>query len=347
MTKKSFVFVVVLLLAVVFSLLISMEKTRVILLQVYTYLTIGDSPSEVEKIFILNENGQWAECPDPPAYGSCYVQPTPDSVESVSIRIQVYDENGDCHQSVVNVYVCKNETGSICNAGNADPDGGSPTVNFLTQSPDTLRCNFTATYGALRYFKKYGIWRINATTRDPNRPEVNSIVKAFLNSMVPSLTYPYPSGNSIFLGDITLDSWNENRGANVTRNTGNVRLNISWLSTNFTCPTCSPPASIIIDNVNERYCIDNDQNRADGCGYFNAISLTPVWWYPDDGIRRCGVQDCNQDEDPADGNQANFTLYYHIYVISPKAAGNYNNTLTLNINWCDPPNVPCGSGHWS
>jgi len=342
--NKALVFLIIILLAIGSSLLVPEVREAIVDLAVYGRLTIGDSGPTVEKIYIQDESGVWVECPEPPDFFNCYREITPSGTESVNIRAQIYDSNNDCDINYnVNAWVCMNQTGNtICNANYYDTDGGSLSMSFVAPMINN-RCNYSATYTTFDYWKKYGVWYINVSAIDTNIPnQPDSITRRWYSTMRGSLSYPYPGGDSIYLGDVNLGTWTDNRGENVTRNTGNVRLNISWQSTNFTCPICSPQTNIVIDNTNEFYCVDNDANRGNGCRYFDAVPLTTVWWYPNNGMRRCGNDPCSTDEDGG-LNQANYTLWHHIYVETGKTSGDYNNTLDITSYTCDLPTI-CGTG---
>ena len=349
--NKVLVFLIVIFFALGVSLLVPEVREAIIQLAVYGRLSIGDTGPSDMKIYIQNEAGDWVECPEPPNFANCYKEINPDnypSVETVPIRAEIYDQNGDCDSGYnVNAYVCMNQTGSnVCNENFDDPDGGSPTMTYLAKENNW--CNYTGTYNTLDYWKKYGTWYINVTAWDNNIPSaVYSITRKWYSTMRGSLVYPYPDGDtsSIYLGDVNLGTWTENRGENVTRNTGNVRLNISWQATNFTCPLCSPQTDIVIDNSNEFFCIDNDANQGNGCVYFDAVPLTTIWHFPTDGMRRCGSDTCSQDEDGNTGvaNKGNYTTWYHIWVATGKTSGDYNNTIHISSYTCDPP-TSCGSG---
>ncbi len=345
--NKLLVFLIVIAIAVGISLLIPdvREAVSSISLAVrYGRLSIGDSGPIAQSIYVLSSStGEWEACPDPPSYGSCQKQSNPDGTVTLNIKAQIYDLNGDCGSGSgynVNFYVCRN-TSNAPPCDSAEHDGASLTASFDSQNGNY--CNYTADYTALEYWKKYGLWYINVSARDPQNNSWSSITKGWFNVMTPSLVYPYPSGDSIYLGAVNLGSWTDNVGANTTRNTGNVRVNTSWQSSNFTCPTCTPQTDIIIDNSNEFFCIDNDTNRANSCGWFDAVPPTSVWWFPTNGMRRCGNLACSDDETPGGGNLASYTQWYHIYITTGKTSGDYNNTITISSNWCDPSTV-CGSG---
>jgi hypothetical protein len=341
MMKTIVIIIIIILLAVVVSLLIPGIRNAIFQLAVYGRLSIGDMGPTIDRIFMQNEAGAWAQCPG----GSCYRQITPGTNgENVPFKVQIYDSNGDCDSSYdVRFDVCKNETGLPCNDANKDPDMATITGSFVPGEKNGNYCNWTATYVYLDFWKRYGNWYVNASAKDNQNATWASSTAIWLDNRVSSLSYPYPSGDTIDLGSPSLGAWVDGAGANATRNTGNTRINISWQSTNFTCsgtPECIA-TPIIIDNVNERLCVNNDTSRTAGCGYLNAVPMNTVWWFPTLGMRRCGTDTCSSDED-AGPNQANYTTYYSIYVATGKASGSYNNTFYINTNPCEPE--PCGSG---
>ena len=342
--NKLMVFLIVILLALGVSLLIPNVREAIIQLAVYGRLSIGDAGPTVEKIYIKNLGDVWAECPG----ASCYQEINGPGLngKTVEMKVQIFDPNGDCDsQYDVRFYVCKNEsvTTGVCNENYDDPDvGGAITASF--NNKDGNRCNYTANYNYLDFWKKYGDWFINVSAKDNQNVTWHSITRTWFNNMISTCTYPWPGGNIIELGSVSLDIWTDDIGLNNTRNTGNVRQTLSWQSTNFT--RVGGGDSIVIDNGgstwNQKFCIDNDASHTEvaGCGFFNAVPMNNVPWYPTGGLKRCGDDTCSIDEDGA-SNQAHVALRYHILARSPKASGEYNNTIIITNNYCDPE-ATCG-----
>ncbi|MDI6826522.1 MAG: hypothetical protein QMD36_05065 [Candidatus Aenigmarchaeota archaeon] len=252
------------------------------------------------------------------------------STVSLFFNATLYDQNGDCNTADVIAYVCKNETGFPCNAATAD---ASIVMTFYSQF-DTYYCNFTtlpSTY-SLDYYKRYGYWYVNVTATQPDL--ANSTLRFWNYGMMPAVAYPLGDG-MIDLGTISLDVWNYGRGANTTRNIGNVRLNLTWNATDFTCPLCSPPPPNMIEITGDNFAIANiSGNPFDNPAnyrYINDNPLTQVEFFPTGGMRRCGIFDCSQDEhgNPYPNNLANYTLWWEINTSSPKQPGIYNNSIQV------------------
>jgi len=346
--KTILIFLIVILLAVGISLLVPGIRDAIFQLAVYGRLSIGDSGPIVEYIFIQNELGDWVQCPN----ALCYRQVTPGvNGENVPIRAQIYDPNGDCDANYdVRFWVCKNETGSnICNEANRDTDIPTYLTGSFVSPMVNNRCNWTATYPYLDYWKRYGNWYINVSAKDTNNNSWDSVQRVWINNRVKNVAYPYPSGNIIDMGAINLGAWTDSIGANTTRNLGNTRSNVSFNSTNFSCTEAqciATPTPIFIDGSagTEKLCIDNDITHLEssGCGFFDAAPQTEVWWFPTNGMLRCGTDTCSDDEVAGGGNLASYTLYYHIKVSTGKTSGTYNNTIEIVTCSCDPE--PCGSG---
>jgi hypothetical protein len=240
----------------------------------------------------------------------------------------LFDINGDCNVADVHVYVCKNTTGLPCNANRADYNS-----QMTLYRQNTYYCNFTASNSnlPLHYFERYGNWYINVTAYDPVNPSFyNSTMRYWRYNENGAFLYPV-GGDVINLGDITLDSWN-NGGENTTRNIGNIRLNLTWNATDFICTdsTCPGPNNVIeINGTN--FCVENNTVRTNECGYINTDPLIRIEYFPTGGMRRCGNFDCSQDEEfrTYPNNLANYSLWWHINVLSPKESGIYRNKIEV------------------
>jgi hypothetical protein len=353
MMKTIVIFLIIVLLAVSVSLLIPGIRRAIFELGTsltYGRLTIGNEPPVVEKIF-MNSGGTYYECPDLTGANNCVNAPNEEnspSAKAITIYAQIYDPNGDCNSAdTVNIYVCPNTTGSIgvCNA--QMHDGSALTVSFLQQSGDNLRCNFSTTYN-LDYFKRYGLWRINATALGAS--VYNSTMKYWINQLAHFYKYPVvgtTGGTDLIFGSLNTGQWYYGAAQNTSRNTGNTRFNISFRTNNFT----SGANTIIIDAAYSDLYADNDTNAGNGESVqFDAMPVNTIWWFPNNGVRRCNNAACSQDEDAGARNQANYTIAYHIYLNSTAQtipSGTYNNTFTINTNACEPSytGLPCGSGY--
>jgi hypothetical protein len=368
--KTIAILIIIILLAVGISLMIPGVRKAIFELAIstaYGRLSIGDENSTMEYIFMnMNGGGTYFLCPNWPDYGSCQNNPVEDDAggaRAITILAQIYDPNNDCNTDDIYIYVCPNSTlpNNLCYGGQSS-EVGAPSVIFATKSQDGLHCNFSATY-SLNFFRRYGVWRVNATTRDPNVGTGNfysSIMKGHSVGMSHYYKYPYignaQQGSEIFFGPASLavNAWTNGTAQNTTKNTGNSRFNMSFSSNNFTCNNvvqCSN-SNITIDLAYSGLVVDNDTSHTDGSSIpFDAIPMNTIWWFPPNGVRRCNNTACNLDDEgisSPNGNRANFTISYDIYINASAQsipAGTYNNTFNITTYDCEPTYYgrPCGS----
>ena len=284
-------------------------------------LRVTGSPPQVIEIYV-NESRCEETPPGPQVDGL--------AGNRVQLRFNatIFNINGNCNYNTY-VYMCKNTTGLPCTSDRYDYYS-----HMTLFQRDTYRCNFTDDNTLpLDYFERYGNWYVNVTATDSTNPSFTNNTQRFWKYNIMGV-YLYPvsgvGGNDVIdIGDITLDSWNTG-GANATRNIGNIRLNMSWNVSDFICTdaTCPGPNNVIdIDGTN--FCMDNDTDRTNGCGYINTDPTIKIDYYPSGGMRRCGNLACSQDEELRGGdlNLANYTLWWHINTTSPKDPGIYRNGI--------------------
>jgi hypothetical protein len=289
-------------------------------------LRVAGAAPEVIEIYVSND----------PSYSLCDLVPPGPQINglggsTVNLRFNatIYDLNGDCNNANVYVYMCKNTTGLACNSGRADYNS-----QMILFQRDTYYCNYTTNIPStlpLDYFERYGNWYVNVTATDAGNPALtNNTVRYWYYNEFTSALYPVGGGGVVDLGTINLDAWSIG-GENTTRNTGNIRLNLTWNATDFDCSTpgtCGSD-SIAIDGTN--FCTDNDTSRSNGCGYINTDPSVRIEYFPSGGMRRCGNFVCDMDEDNNvyPNSLSNYTLWWHIYATSPKGPGIYTNSIEV------------------
>ncbi len=361
----TFLFVIILILAI--SMFVPSFNRVIIdrLATTYGKLSISDAgPTQLRIFMNSTEQSGFFECQDvgSPITNYCQNKATDGGFTGINITVEVLDPNSDCEANYeVNVSVCRNDTGSICDYTYGDKGtNGYIQAQFVGENADGSRCNYSAIY-SLDYFRRYGVWRVNATAKDKHTPvtiPILTTVKGWQDVIAQYWRYPLATGNMIDLGGLDVNAWRNDAGSNATRNTGNTRFNLTWQTTNFTCDASPCTGNkIYIEStgsfVNSSLGIDNDTNQANGVGWFNAIIPNTVAWFPTDGVRRCGISDCSQDDEgniwPL--NKANFTIIYHVYVNAtapnpPIPSGTYNNTFTIVSQPCEVAySIPCRSGY--
>ena len=308
-------------------------------------LRIQSQPPVVQDIYLINytEGTIW-RC-DPVNEGVCSM--TIDTLSlnhSYVINATIYAQNGDCdtwptgnvHASVCNQTFSK----SACNENIDIYDVvlGSPT-KFGTGG---VYCNYTGKFG-MEYFRRYGSWRINVTAIN-GQNQANSIVRNATYVKGVQVAYPYPAGSNIDLGTISsFDSFSVGRGANTTRNLGNIRANFTWNTTSFSCGGAAPYIYIINSPYNN-FAIGNESNMVgpnnNNYTFINANPTITGPFYPAGGMRRCGTFTCDRDENLVltPGNLANYTIYWHINVSSGTLVCTtpyYSNVIQQNVYYDD------------
>ncbi len=271
-----------------------------------------------------------------------------------AVKTWVNRTSGDCDSAGVSVvgFVCY---GVVANCRPPTYDyiitSSTPNQLVLTGSKwggttGNWYCNYTG-YFNLEYFKHNGTWTINITTVVDSF--TNYTLKRWYYAEMPGIEYPFipnrGGGGAIPLGTVSSNQWNFGLGANISKNTGNVKLMVNWNVSNFTGAgywidthgSCPSDGTFCVQNttsnpfvVPENYENMSCDNAGPGSGEFIQVPF-----YPAGGVKRCGILDCSQDENTRTGpaNQANYTLWWSIYI----PAGQYATTYTNNINWNATP----------
>lgn len=329
---KYTVFIFIIALIVVFSFAIMFPKSfdqirKAAELAIKTgQLSIGGRPPEVQQIYIEDKacNVNFAESPG--------VLGVADNPSNKQFKAYIYDINGNCNGATLNVYVCLNTTALPCNE-NSDvwtSGMGSPT------SPDgNIHCNFTSTGNfPLQYFYRWGIFKVNVTAVDASGVSVgsNSTTQYWYYNQIIAPEYPYPVAGTINFGSVNIGVWNNGlpSGGNSLKNTGNIRLNITWNTSDFLRSGGGGTIPIITNN----FCVDRDVNNVlDGPGgsypqqCMNDNELIVEWYQPYQGVQRCGNSGCTDDEQAGGLNNASFVQYWHINIPVGTPEGTYTDNI--------------------
>jgi hypothetical protein len=193
----------------------------------------------------------------------------------------------------------------------------------------------------MEYFRRYGSWRINVTASNNNVPvQSNSTIRNASYQSFALLQYPYPRGDNIDLGTITaLDVFSLGKGANTTKNTGNIRLNLTWNATRFDCGGSAPYINITDQSVPPyspaNFAVANTSTMTpSNYAFINGTSSIETQFFPGGGMRRCGNYLCSQDENllGPTGGYANYTTYWHINVTGGTLVCSpyYTNKISVN-----------------
>ncbi|MDI6826520.1 MAG: hypothetical protein QMD36_05055 [Candidatus Aenigmarchaeota archaeon] len=305
------------------------ELYRLIELAVKTgSLYIGGLYPRVERIYMNQTPTNIIECTYTPTV--CSMSGTQGTTRATGIRATIVDENGDCDSATVNYYVCQGLVATC--AGNAAYTGalGSP-VKYTVGTCTNCYCNFTGTFN-LQYWRRWKNWTINVTVTDPTN-RFNQTNRTWYYSQLVSLAYPWTStgiGTAIPLGEVYMGQWNyggDVTQGNVTRNWGNIRLNVTYNATDFTFGTNT------IDVHANTFAVSNRSGNPFGYpGQYRNMSSSPsipVEFFPTGGMRRCGNNACSADEDGAP-NWANYTLWWEIYVPMGLVGGTYTNSIEVS-----------------
>ncbi len=294
-------------------------------------LSIGGRNPRIDQIYISDQGLTFA--PQGPGILSQYASLIP-----IVIKAYIADENGNCNAASAAAIVCPNTTSGICWQG---ATGAITLAMSFTNSPDgNIHCNFTANTYNLPFYQRWGDSRINVTVTDPS-PLSNNSVKFWYNNIVGAVDYPYPPNNYIAFGALSnIGAWNNGTGGQNINNTGNIRVNITWNSTEFSCTTPGSCSGDIIPITNnpDSFCVDRDTTG--GGGAYNNVCmaanpLTQLWYIPTGqpaSLKRCANAVCNADDDGAT-NEAFYALYWHIYVPNVRE-GTYENSIQFTGYSC-------------
>ena len=343
----AFIFIIALI--VVFSFAIMFPKSfdqirKAAELAIKTgQLQIGGKNPRVDQIYIEDK-----AC-TPSASGPGVLGLADSSVNKV-IKAYIADDNGNCNAATATAYVC-DPNAATCNQATRIWQSGMT----FTNSPDgNVHCNFTVSSNfPLWFYYRWGDWKINVTVSDPSSL-YNNTVQYWYYNILNAVEYPYnPTGATIDFGALpTVGEWNDGRGGggttgNYIKNTGNIRVNVTWNSTDFTCQSGTCTGDIIpITNSPDSFCIDRDTTRNGGTfsqQCMNANELIQSWYIPTGkpaSIQRCTTSACTgatEDDDGASPNDAYYYLWWHIYVPNIRE-GTYQN----NIQWLGVPCPTCG-----
>ncbi|MCK4634821.1 MAG: hypothetical protein KAT37_03025 [Candidatus Aenigmarchaeota archaeon] len=276
-------------------------------------LSIGNSAPTADYIY-LNDS----ECND--TYPSVTINPTTNSTSNVVVKATITDLNGDCNtftSNNVTAYLC-NGTGA-CNVAVADHTVG---LSFDSQWGTGNRyCNFTDSSGEnLQFFEINGSWKINVTVTDGVAN--GDLAKNWTYNELRAFTYP-ESGDTIDMGTLNLDQWNNGTAGDLMLNSGNIVIDLLWNATNFTGVTYSD--DIDIDGTN--YVIDDDASGTDDTGnltqvYINETPTEQIYFDPASGFVRCADVACNNDN-------ATMNMYWHINIPSGLTPDTYQNSIEI------------------
>ena len=337
MNKIIVTFLVIILLSVGVSLLIPDVRRALVQLAVVSgILQVAGQPPRVEIIWFNTTPTTYTELSltAPPGPG---MNGLDDRNVTIRFNATIYDVNGDCDlANSVKIYICTNDTGASCTSGTSGVY--VITMTYISKSADTYYCNYSTvnTFFPLSYYRWFGNSRVNVSVFDKDNLFNSSIGYWYYNPFI-GFRYPYPTGSTIDLGTINVGPWNDNAGANTTKNTGNIRLNLTWNATDFQCPTCVPLTPIDINGTN--FIVDDDPTNdlctAGDSACIPDLSTNKVSFFPSGGMRRCGNWICSQDENfvPSPSG-ANYTTDYHIATTPPKTSGTYTNTIQITECQC-------------
>jgi hypothetical protein len=346
MTIKSmfflFVIIVCLVLLASYAFTGSFEIWKIATLGLKSgYLQISGAPPTILAVFVNQTPTADPITLLPSGYAS--FSPVADFNTTLIFNATVYDVNGGCDKNVT-FYICQNETlWSNCNPTNAyatvaDTFGAGDTkydCNPYGQGNcKNCCCNFTAQWTQFPYFKKCGMWYVNATACNTG-DKCNTTVKGWKDKITYYAFYPRvgpkdEGAATIVLGFLNASAWNNGTGVNTTKNGGNVNITLYWNATNFT-NTLDFTNQIPMDlcshvgctGLNSTFAVDNDTINDVYSGWINETNTTRIQ-YPSYGLYRCEDYDCKS-------KYANYSLYWHLYVPGGKA-GIYTNSIELYSN---------------
>jgi hypothetical protein len=331
-----FVIIVCLVLLASYAFTGSFEFYRSVELAMKTgSLSIGGVTPRVELI-LMNDT--------PTAFQSCTYLPTncqfngqQGTTRAIGVRAIIEDDNGNCDSWAggnVMAYVCQGLVAS-CNAVNRDYPVtlGSP-VKFTYSGCTNCYCNYTGTF-SVQYWKRWENWTINVTATD-DTSKFNQTNRTWFYIQLNSLAYPWTAtgiGGAIPLGEVTMGYWNFSKGENITRNWGNIRLNITFNATDFKWNGVGPDfIEVHYNNFTVANMSGNPFSNPPNYENMSSSETLEAEFHPDNGIHRCGSDTCNQDEEfhTLSANLANYTLWWNIFTPTGIAGGTYTNSIYVN-----------------
>jgi len=283
--------------------------------------------------------------------GDCPLQGTQNLTKRITVKATINRSSGDCNSGLTVIAHLCNGTQVTCRPSAADLYNiPGISLTFLTGQQwggpnNNFYCNYSGFYD-LEYYRHNGWWTVNVSVAGGGY--TNYTMKGWYMVEIPGYEYPFVpgigTGGAIPLGTVSANQWNFGLGANVSKNTGNQRMIISFNASNFTDGSAwidvhgsaSSQGRFSVQNISGNpFGISQDYENMSydpttpGSGEF-----IPVPFYPDTGMKRCGNIACSQDEfgGTNPNNQANYTLWWSIYVPVTQVAVYYNN-INTNASW--------------
>lgn len=292
-------------------------------------LQVGGTYPRVERVF-MNQTPTAYECTYIPY--ACTMDSFSSTTRPTRINATIEDDNGDCEGTTVTYWICPGLV-PVCENANDIYTGSliSPS-KYTIGSCVNCYCNFTNTFN-LQFWQKWGNYTINITVRDATQTTwYNYTNRTWYYNPSPSLDYPV-GGSTIVLGSITtLGQWYFGMGANATRNTGNIRLNLTFNATNFT-----RAGGGIINVHDNNFTVQNISGNPFSPATINnyknmsANDWTIVEFFPTNGMYRCGSDTCDQDQYGRMGqlSLANYTLWWSVNTPLGIPGGLYTNGIDV------------------
>ena len=324
---------------------------------------IAGAAPQVLNIYMNETPGADQLCTNDPAelpewYCNIQNNNDPDTVcdvDPVTIKVEVFDENGNCEQmddpgsGDIIAYICipdLTEPPQYCDEHNWD---FRLTEDLWRRDSDLgLTCNLTADLD-WSFYERWGNWSINITVYDvDDNAMTNTSNATFYREKFQSFVYPpydpsstpCASDNTVDLGQVTLGSYNNGTGCDPAfmtygcwlKNIGNIRLNITWNASFFN--NTADPLTYWIDVRYGNFSIDKDATHTDGAEVYMSDDLVTQVEFPTDAgrVQRCGGTTgvaCDDDEDGST-NEAKFDVYWHINVPPGLIGGDYENDIWAN-----------------
>ena len=289
-----------------------------------TTLTLYDYLPDVTQVQ-LTDIGAYSTCTAAP--GGCALSPVAGSNTTVAVRITATDTDNDCDigsNSQANIYLC------LYTSGTCDVTAYNFTwqVDNVTRSGSTctyvFNVNKTAADGTPEFFRLANdsyMLNVNVSSQAGTRTSDTEADRLWQYNTLKALDY----ATLVILGggNPVLGQWNNGTHLYVATNFGNDLLNLLW---NTTDPTSGADTWLLNGTDME---IDDDNDHSSEPGpipptYLNATQKTfePGW-----GLDICSEYACTN----ANLNET-LDTYYHIAPPFGLQAGQYNNTITIQIS---------------
>ncbi len=284
--------------------------------------TLGNDPVQIQAIY-LNGAETTMTATDTVISG------VSNSTKAVTVKVQVYDTNGNCNEFTAN-----NGTAWLCDGDRTCDDTNRKHIiaDLEYDAGDgqwgagNEYCNLTGTAENWQFYEVNGTWSVGVSITDGSAN--GTLNERWYYNEIRAITYP-ASGSTIDLGSLTLGNWNDGKSGALMQNAGNIILNLSWNATDFTGQAFSDV--LALDGTN--FLIDDDGVRGGGDSgnipqrNISGTPTTQITFNPEVGLKNCSSVVC----DPSiDSGNATIEVMWHLQVPNGLHEDTYTDTIEVS-----------------